>query len=260
MTQPWQVSHCTTSAAFWGESGRTTCLFSPLFVCLKSCRTTWSCAVPKANSVVLQHCNPEPLCCSRHAVCMLWWLACPPVVRRQGRFFFFPWVPESVTPLVILQEAHFSWSAVGCVPQLLRAPEGGVPWRGIKGLQAGIFGVASTFWMPACWEASRNGPHMRWCLTHLRAADRVQAWRFMAMVHSGSKVVSQALLSFWQHPGICEKAACFSHVSEGLAEFLGCFLRLPASSSHEMSAGNELQECSWTHLRFCAAMATSAKP
>lgn len=184
----------------------------------------------------------------------------PTSCAQAREIFFFPWVPESVTPLVILQEAHFSWSAVGCVPQLLRAPEGGVPWRGIKGLQAGIFGVASTFWMPACWEASRNGPRMRWCLTHLRAADRVQAWRFMAMVHSGSKVVSQALLSFWQHLGICEKAACFSHVSEGLAEFLGCFLRLLASSSHEMSAGNELQECSWTHLRFCAAMATSAKP
>lgn len=116
---------------------------------------------------------------------------------------FFPWVPESITPLVILQEAHLSGSAVGCVPQLLRAVEGWVPWRGMKSLQAGTsveWGAPS--WMPVCWEASGNGPHMCWCLTHLRGADSMKVHGHAALGKQsglwGTALLSTASWDLWK--------------------------------------------------------------
>lgn len=162
MSQPWQVSYCTTGAAIWGESGRTPCRFPPLFVYSKSCRTTWSCALPKTkiNSVVVQHCNPErALLLERHAVCMLWWLACSPVsvLPSQGRFLFpssprihnFPC--DFIYKKLIFPGQQWVVSLSSWGMGVLEENEGPASWE--------ICGVGSTSWMPVCWEASGNGPH-----------------------------------------------------------------------------------------------------
>lgn len=120
------------------------CSFPRFFVFLKSYRTTWTCAVPKAVPVVLQHCNTEleKHCPRNTRRCRLRWSACSPAsaLRRRGRLLLplsNTKAPESLTPCVVLKEDHLSWSAVGCVPQLLRAPEGWAPRRGRKGYRVG---------------------------------------------------------------------------------------------------------------------------
>lgn len=262
MSQPWQVSYCTTGAAIWGESGRTPCRFPPLFVYSKSCRTTWSCALPKTkiNSVVVQHCNPErALLLERHAVCMLWWLACSPVsvLPSQGRFLF-PSSPRihNFPCDFIYKKLIFpgqQWVVSLSSWELLRDGSLGGEWRACK--------LGDLWGGEHFLNASVLGSFWEWT-THvlcLPTSEEQTGCR-----HEGSWPWStweaKWSLSFWQYPGFSEKAAWFSHVSEGLAEFLGCFLCLPASNSHEMSARNELQECSCTRLQYCAAMATSAKP
>lgn len=204
-----------------------------------------------------------PVLLGRHAVCMLWWLACSPVsvLPSQGRFLFpsSPRIHNSPCDF-IYKKLIFpgrQWVVSLSSWELLRDGSLGGEWRACK--LGDLWGGEH---LPECQCSGRllGMDHTHAVSLYLRGADGVQAWRFMAMVHLGSKVIPQALLSFWQYPGISEKAACFSHVSEGLAEFLGCFLCLPASNSHEMSAGNELQECSCTRLQYCAAIATSAKP
>lgn len=203
--------------------------------------------------------QPWALMLLERAVCMLWWLACSPlsVLHRRGRLLF-PLSPRiHNSPCDFTRSSFFLVSSGLCSSAsesswgmgALEGNEGPAGWE--------ICGVGSTF--P---NASVLGSFWEWT-THVLVSRPPQRSRQSA-AHghgdSGGQVVPWALLSFQQHPGICEKAACFSHVSEGLAEFLGCFPRLPASSSHEMSAGNELQECSCTCLQHCAAIATSAKP
>jgi len=74
-------------------------------------------------------------------------------------------VPEPVTPCVVLKEDQLSWSAVGCVHQVLQAPEGWVPRRGMKGLGTGTFmGPSRTLWgwghLPECHHAGQRRGHV----------------------------------------------------------------------------------------------------
>lgn len=80
--------------------------------------------------------QPEPLCCSRDAVCMLWWLACSPAsVLHRERDFLFPWVPEYKAPLWFYKKLIFpgqQWVVSLSFWELLRDGCLGGEWRACR--------------------------------------------------------------------------------------------------------------------------------
>lgn len=125
---------------FEGNQGGVCVHFHIFVVCLKSCRTAWACALPRAVPVVLQPCNTDLLCSPRDMLCASYdgRHASPASALRRRWRFLFP-LNNTNTPCVVLKEDRLSWSAAGCVPQLLRAPEGWASGMGMRGLQTGTF-------------------------------------------------------------------------------------------------------------------------
>lgn len=254
VTWLFQAGHYTIHAAFWGELGRSLCSLPRFFVCLRSCRTAWTCALPRAVPVVPQHCNTELSRAAREARCVQATVVSvlATVSPMQAREIFFFSLEQYKSPRIYNSLCGFKGGSAflgssGLCPSAsasswemgaLEGNEGPADWD-VHGSQQDFCGVGTPSWVPTHWATSGNGLRTCWCLTRLRGAHRVQAWGLMAALCSGSHAVPGVPLSFWQSPGICEKAACFSCVSEGLAEFLGCFPHLPASNPPEMSAGNE---------------------